>query len=75
MFNAGAEAANFGLPPLPSGDRWHLAVDTSGPTPQNLSAPVEQIVLNDCSKYHIEARSAVILLTRKQESTSGGASV
>jgi glycogen operon protein len=72
MFNAGMEETDFVLPPLPPGNRWRLAVDTSRPAPQDLSAAGEEPLLDNSKTYHVEARSSVILLARKQESALGG---
>jgi pullulanase/glycogen debranching enzyme len=36
MFNAGTNGTDFGLPPLPQGFRWHVAVDTSRLAPARL---------------------------------------
>jgi len=75
MFNAGTEETDFGLPPLPLGYRWRLAVDTSRSAPQDLSAAGEETLLDNSTTYHVEARSSAILLARKQESALGGGSV
>ena len=75
MFNAGQEETDFGLPPLPPGCRWHLAVDTSRSAPQDLSAAGEETLLDNSTAYHLKARSSAILLARKQESALGGGSV
>lgn len=64
MFNAGAEAVNFRLPPVPSGTRWRLAVDTSRVAPHDLFAPGEEPVCEDPRTHHLNPRSSVILLTR-----------
>jgi glycogen operon protein len=74
MFNAGAEEIDFGLPPLPLGDSWHLAVDTSRSTPQDLRTEGQETLLDDSTSYHVGARSSVILLARKQESPARGGS-
>jgi pullulanase/glycogen debranching enzyme len=75
MFNVGTEETDFGLPPLPLGYRWPLAVDTSRLAPQDLSAAGEETLLDNSTTYHVEVRSSVILLARKQESSLGGGSV
>ncbi len=41
MFDADADAVDFGLPPVPRGARWHLAVDTSGEALNDLFASDE----------------------------------
>jgi glycogen operon protein len=75
MFNADTKGTDFCLPPQPPGYRWRLAVDTSRPAPQDLSAEGEETLLENSTTYHVEARSSVILLARKQGSTLGGGSV
>jgi isoamylase len=64
MFNAGADAVDFGLPPALPGARWHLAVDTSGETPQDLFAAGEEPLWEDPQTYHLSPRSSAILLSR-----------
>ncbi|MGO8753979.1 MAG: glycogen debranching protein GlgX [Gallionellaceae bacterium] len=75
MFNAGTNGTEFGLPPLPQGFRWRLAVDTSRSAPQDLCAAGEELLLDNSTTYHVGSRSGVILLARKRESVSGGGAV
>ena len=75
MFNAGLEDTEFGLPALPPGYSWHLAVDTSRSAPQDLPSAGEETPLDNSTAYHVKARSSAILLARKQESSLGGGSV
>ncbi len=74
MFNAGMEDTDFGLPPQPPGYRWWLAVDTSRLAPQDLSTTGEETLLENSTTYHVEARSSVIILARKQEYVLEGGS-
>ena len=64
MFNAGANAVNFSLPPALPGTRWHLAVDTSREAPQDLFAAGEEPVSEDPNIFHLAPRSSAILLAR-----------
>ena len=64
MFNAGADAVDFGLPPVLPGARWHLAVDTSREAPQDLFAAGEEPLGEDPQTYHLSPRSSAILLAR-----------
>jgi isoamylase len=64
MFNAGADVVDFRLPPVISGARWHLAVDTSREVPQDLFAAGEEPLWEDSQTYHLSPRSSVILLAR-----------
>jgi isoamylase len=64
MFNAGADAVDFGLPPVPPGARWHVAVDTSRESPQDLFIAGEEPLWEDPKTYHLSPRSSAILLAR-----------
>jgi isoamylase len=64
MFNAGADAIDFGLPPVLQGTRWHLAVDTSRGSPRDLFAAGEEPLWEDQHTYYMNPRSSVILLAR-----------
>ena len=64
MFNAGADAVDFNLPPLLPGARWHLAVDTSREGSQDLFAAGEEPLCEDPQTYHLNPRSSAILLAR-----------
>ena len=72
MFNAGMVETGFGLPPLPRGFGWHLAVDSSRLASQNLFAPGEEAILDNSETYRVAARSSAILLARKQKPASEG---
>jgi isoamylase len=50
MFNAGAEAVDFALPPVPQGARWHLAVDTSREAQLDLFAAGKEPLWDDPKK-------------------------
>ena len=63
IFNAGTDAVDFSLPPVPSGARWHLAADTSRKAPQDLFAAGEEAPWEDAT-YHLNPRSSAILLAR-----------
>ena len=64
MFNAGADAVDFKLPPVLPGARWHLAVDTSHPAPQDLFAAGEEPLWENPQTYRLGPRSSAILLAR-----------
>jgi len=64
LFNAGAEAVDFGLPPLPPGTRWHWAVDTSRESPGDLFAVGEEPPCDDPRTYHLGPRSSAVLVAR-----------
>ena len=65
MFNAGADAVDFSLPPALPGTRWHLAVDTSHEAPQDLFAAGEEPLWKDTRTYRLSPRSSAILLSSR----------
>ena len=65
MFNAGTEASDFLLPPLPKGYGWKMSADTFLPSPKDLPEAGEELLLKNSKAYRVEARSSVILLARK----------
>jgi isoamylase len=66
MFNAGGDPIDFRLPPLLPGTRWHLAADTSLPSPRDLFDAGEEALLEDSTSYPLKARSSAILLAQKR---------
>jgi glycogen operon protein len=60
-FNAYWKHLDFALPALPAGQRWHRLVDTSRPSPLDVSDP--PIPLDGPGTYTVEARSVVLLST------------
>ena len=64
MFNAGATAVDFGLPPARPGTQWQLAADTSREAPQDLFAAGEEPLWEDPETYHLGSRSSAMLLAR-----------
>ncbi|MGA7983095.1 MAG: hypothetical protein WCA32_23075 [Chromatiaceae bacterium] len=64
MFNASIDAVDFDLPPIQTESRWHLAVDTSRETPQDLVAAGEEPLCEDLYAYRLSPRSSIILLAR-----------
>jgi glycogen operon protein len=64
MFNVGAVAVEFGLPPELPGTRWHLAVDTSREAPQDLFSPGEEPCWENSQIYRLSSQSSAILLAR-----------
>jgi glycogen operon protein len=71
MFNAGADAVDFHLPPMTSGVQWHLAIDSFGETPHDLFAVGEESLLKYPQTYLLKPRSSAILLARKPQSPIG----
>lgn len=65
MFNAGADAVDFSLPPLLTDTRWHLAADTSHEAPQDMFAAGEEPLWEDTHAYRLGSQSSAILLVRE----------
>jgi glycogen operon protein len=65
MFNAGADAVDFGLPAALPEAQWHLAVDTSRKAPQDLFDAGEEPLWEDRQTYRLGPRSCAILLSRR----------
>jgi len=65
MFNAGYEAVDFNLPSALPGTTWYLSVDTSRQAGQDLFAAGKEAPLEKPQTYHLNPRSSVILLARK----------
>jgi glycogen operon protein len=65
MFNAGTGAVDFGLPSIPPGARWHLAVDTFREAPQDLFVAGEEPLWEGSRTYRVGPRSSAILLSRR----------
>ncbi|MEO8338636.1 MAG: glycogen debranching protein GlgX, partial [Nitrospirota bacterium] len=64
MFNAGAEAVDFRLPPVLPGTQWHLAADTSHEAPHDLFAAGDEPILGHSQSYQLHSRSSAILVAR-----------
>jgi glycogen operon protein len=60
MLNAYWEPLRFGLPPLPQGIWWHRLVDTSLPSPEDITEPGTEILIKG-NQYRLNDRSVVIL--------------
>ena len=61
MFNAAADAVDFGLPILPR-SRWHLAVDTSREAPEDMFVAGEEPLCEDPKTYRLSPRTSAILI-------------
>jgi glycogen operon protein len=64
MFNSGNGARSFTLPEPPSDHRWHLAIDTFRPAPQELPAPARDALAITSLNYQLGARSSAIVTAR-----------
>jgi glycogen operon protein len=66
MFNAGADAVDFSVPPAPNGAHWRLAADTCRETPRDLFAAGEEPLLDHSQAYHAGPHSSVILIAQRE---------
>jgi isoamylase len=64
MFNAGSDAIDFGLPPLPPQAQWYLAVDTAREEPGDMFAAGEEPLWENPQTYQLSPRTSAILLVR-----------
>jgi glycogen operon protein len=64
IFNARAESAVFKLGPAPLARRWHRAVDTSLPAPEDFSEQGQEPILVPQAEYAVAPRSFVLLISR-----------
>jgi len=64
MFNSSTAAAYFNLPRIPIGSQWYLAIDTAQKVPLDLNALGEEPFYGNLHVYHLDTRSAAILLYR-----------
>ncbi|WP_029133739.1 glycogen debranching protein GlgX [Sedimenticola selenatireducens] len=63
LFNAGPDRAEFVLPPPLSDCPWRVAVDTARASPQDISPPGGEPLLQEPGWYRMESRSLVILVS------------
>jgi isoamylase len=61
-FNSSWEAHSFELPTLPDGERWHVMVNTSMPSPQDICSPGEEWLLGEQGYVLLGSRSSMILV-------------
>ncbi len=78
MLNAYCEPMAFEVPPLGEGEYWHRIVDTALPTPEDFcDCPIGRGALRhreaalsiEGDRYHVEARSSVVLMALSKEGT------
>lgn len=64
IYNAFWEPLNFELPKPPRGRRWRVVIDTSLPSPQDISSPADAPVHAGAS-YLAPSRSSIVLIAAK----------
>ncbi|MCO6439916.1 MAG: glycogen debranching protein GlgX [Nitrococcus mobilis] len=62
LFNAGLDAVPFALPTSSCGGPWRVAVDTARVSPQDISAPGSEPMLQAQGHYGMQSRSLAILI-------------
>jgi len=62
--NSHWQALEFGLPDLPPGLAWHVAVNTSMPTPEDIAAPGQEPALGGQRGFLVGAYSVIVLVGR-----------
>jgi glycogen operon protein len=62
MFNMYWDSLDFELPKI-EGLRWYRAIDTSLPSPNDISLPENQVPIDD-NTYTLTSRSIVVLVSR-----------
>ncbi|WP_273936406.1 hypothetical protein [Kutzneria chonburiensis] len=65
--NAHWEGHAVELPALPDGHRWHLFADTSAASPDDVSFPGREPLLDDDSSATVPGRASVVLVGRRPE--------
>ena len=73
MFNASTQHADCNLPSTPQDHGWHLVVDTSCVSPNDLFLPGAEQPCKDPHIYQLSPRSSAILLSRRVHATRGSA--
>jgi glycogen operon protein len=63
MFNADTRWADFSIPAPAEGRVWHLVVDTSRSSPDDLCEPGQEPSMQGQISFRVEPRSSAILLT------------
>lgn len=62
-FNASDAGTYMEIPEAPSGNKWHVAVDTSKPFPDDIYERGKETTLSD-NKYYVESLSVLVLVSR-----------
>ncbi|MBN1218295.1 MAG: glycogen debranching protein GlgX [Anaerolineae bacterium] len=63
MFNSDVRSHLFYLPLAPHDGHWHLLLDTSLPSPDDIHPPGQEIELAPIIAYHVKPRSMVVLIS------------
>lgn len=64
MFHASESPVRFILPAAPGGRKWHTAIDTSRPAPDDICPAGQEKVIVDPASYTLPGRSMAALLAR-----------
>ncbi|HET7839882.1 MAG TPA: glycogen debranching protein GlgX, partial [Rectinemataceae bacterium] len=63
IFNAAPESAVFKIGPAPMSRRWHRAIDTSLPSPEDIVEPGDEPIVAPQDEYAVAPRSLVVLIS------------
>jgi len=63
IYNAEAESVIFSIGPAPLARRWHRAIDSSLPSPEDLCEPGMEPILMPQDEYAVAPRSIVVLIS------------
>ena len=64
VINTYWDALSFGLPQLPRGKRWHMAINTSMQAGEDIWAPGKEPLLGDQGHVWVGNRSVIVLVGR-----------
>ena len=64
MFNAFTEQREFVVCEPPKGKRWHMAIDTGLPSPEDIQEPGRERLLPIRGSYPLKPRSVAVLLAK-----------
>ncbi|PKL08427.1 MAG: glycogen debranching enzyme GlgX, partial [Spirochaetae bacterium HGW-Spirochaetae-7] len=67
MLNATDDAVDFVVCPPQTGWTWHVAVDTSRPSPEDLPEHGAEPAIDHAAPYRLESKSLALLLARAAE--------
>ena len=56
------ESRTFELPRLPDGRKWHVFLNTSVPSPQDIYEPGAEAPLSDPNRFVVGERSVIVLV-------------
>ena len=64
IMNMHSQPLSFEIPHLPGQQKWHVAINTAMPPPDDIYLPGDEIPLERASDFLVGARSVVVLLAK-----------